>query len=109
VPHRPDPSILFADYPTRRLAPETRLMLPPGEDAAAVLARLRACAALPGAAPRRDLLPAMDAIEAALQALQNGPATAARLSAELQPLRAWRMNRSLAWLLKLDLLRLADG
>ncbi|PWS34967.1 glycosyl transferase-like protein [Falsiroseomonas bella] len=109
VPHRPDPSILFAHYPTRRLAPETRLMLPPGEDAAAVLVRLRAYAGLPGAAPRRDLLPSMDSIQAALEVLEQGPATAARLSAELQPLRAWRMNRSLAWLLKLDLLRLADG
>jgi glycosyltransferase involved in cell wall biosynthesis len=108
VPHRPDPSILFADYPTRRLAPETRLALPPGEDAAAVLARLRAHAALTGAVPRRDLLPSMEVIQAALEALEGGPATLARLTAELQPARAWRMYRAFAWLLKLDLLRLAD-
>jgi hypothetical protein len=106
VPHRPDPSVLFADYPTRRLAPETRLALPPGLDAAAVLARLQVVVALTGAAPRRDLLPARDSIEAALRCLEEGPATAAQLGADLQPMRAWRLHRALAWLLKMDLLRL---
>ena len=73
-----------------------------------MLARLRAHAALPGVVPRRDLLPSLEAIQASLEALEGGPATVAGLTAELQPMRAWRMNRAFAWLLKLDLLRLAD-
>ncbi|WP_137179408.1 glycosyltransferase family 4 protein [Roseomonas sp. AR75] len=108
VPLRPDPTLLFADYPTRRLTPEMRLALPPGEDAASVLARLRMLVAITGVAPRRDLLPSLDSIEAALKLLEQGPAPAGHLSAELPPRRAWRLHRGLAWLLKMDLLRLAD-
>jgi len=107
VPHRPDPSILFADYPTRRLAPETRLMLVPGEDARAALTRLQAMVALPGTAPRRDLLPGLDAFAEVLVLLEAGPATAARLTAAMPPARAVRMRRALAWLAKMDLLRFA--
>jgi glycosyltransferase involved in cell wall biosynthesis len=107
VPHRPDPGLLFADYPTRRLAPEARLALIPGETPAAAMARLRRLAALPGAAPRRELLPALDAFEAVLAQLGEGPAHAAALVAELPPARAWRMRRALAWMLKADLIRYA--
>jgi len=107
VPHRPDPSLVFADYPTRRLAPETRLALVPGEDAAAALARLRALVAMPGVAPRRDLLPGLDAFEAVLARLEDGPAPAGELVAEMPPVRAWRMQRALGWMLKTDLIRLA--
>ena len=107
VPHRPDPSLVFADYPTRRLAPEMRLALVPGEDAAAALARLRALVAMPGVAPRRDLLPGLDAFETVLARLQDGPARAGELVAEMPPVRAWRMQRALGWMLKTDLIRLA--
>lgn len=107
VPHRPDPGLLFPDYPTRRLSPETRLSLVPGEGPAAALARLLALAALPGAAPRRELLPAAETLRAVLEALEPGPATVARLVAELPPARAWRAQRALAWMLKMDLLRFA--
>ena len=104
---RQDPSLVFADYPTRRLAPETRLALVPGEDAAAALARLRALVAMPGVAPRRDLLPGLDAFEAVLARLEDGPAPAGELVAEMPPVRAWRMQRALGWMLKTDLIRLA--
>lgn len=107
VPRRPDPSMLFADYPTRRLTPETRLMLLPGEDAVAALRRLQAIVALPGGAARRDLLPGLDSFRAVLERLEQGPATAAMLTSELPPLRAWRVHRALAWMLKTDLIRLA--
>jgi glycosyltransferase involved in cell wall biosynthesis len=107
VPHRPDPSLVFADYPTRRLAPETRLALVPGEDAAAALGRLRALVAMPGVAPRRDLLPGLDAFEAVLARLEAGPAPAGELVAEMPPARAWRMQRALGWMLKTDLIRMA--
>jgi starch synthase len=108
VPHRPDPSLLFADYPTRRLTPETRLTLPPGMDAEAAMARVLALAGTTGAAARRDLLPAADTFGAVLGALEAAPATAAQLVAELPPARAWRVHRALAWLLKMDILRVAD-
>jgi glycosyltransferase involved in cell wall biosynthesis len=107
VPHRPDPSVLFADYPTRRLAPETRLALPAGEDAARTMARLGALAGLTGVAPRRDLLIAAETFGAMLERLEAGPARVAELVAELPPARAWRAQRALGWLLKMDLVRLA--
>ena len=107
VPPRPDPSVLFADYPTRRLTPETRLALPPGRTAAAALAQLQALVVMPGVAPRRDLFPALDAFEVALARLEQGPATAGELTAELPVARAWRLHRALAWMLKADLIRLA--
>ena len=106
VPHRPDPSLLFAAYPTRRLAPEAVLALVPGEDAAAAMARLRALVQLPGALPRRELMPGMDAFEMVLGRLGQGPARVAELVSELPPARAWRMQRALGWMLKVDLVRL---
>lgn len=109
LPHRPDPGLLFADYPTRRLTPETRLMLVQGEDAAQAMARLQRLLAIPGIAPRRDLLPAAEALRDAFTALEHGPATAAQLAAALPAARAWRLHRALGWLLKLDLVRLAEG
>jgi glycosyltransferase involved in cell wall biosynthesis len=110
VPRRPDPSLLFADYPTRRLAPETRLALAPGlASAEAAMARLLALVAVPGVAMRRDLLPAEDAFRAVFARLAEGPASAALLTAELPPARALRMHRALAWLVKLDLLRPEPG
>jgi glycosyltransferase involved in cell wall biosynthesis len=107
VPHRPDPSVMFADYPTRRLAPETRLALPPGESADATMTRVLALAGLTGTAPRRDLLPNAETVREMLAVLETGPATVGQLAAELSPARAWRAQRALAWLLKMDLLRLS--
>lgn len=57
-PRRPDPARLFADYPTRHLTAVTRLRLAPDlADATAARDRAVAIAALPGGAPRGDLLP----------------------------------------------------
>jgi hypothetical protein len=112
VPRRPDPAVLFADYPTALLAPETRLTLAPGlPDSAAALARVTAIAAIPGGAARPELLPSAAAFGAALAALDAGPATAAALAASLPPERAIRLRRALAWLVKIDVLRVArdDG
>ncbi|MDP3415062.1 MAG: hypothetical protein Q8S40_03695, partial [Falsiroseomonas sp.] len=109
VPRRPDPSRLFADFPTRRLTPETRLCLAPGlADAAAALARLRAIAAIPGGAARPDLLPGAEAFELMLAGLEAGPAQAGTLVAALPPAQAVRCFRTLAWLVKIDVLRLAQ-
>jgi glycosyltransferase involved in cell wall biosynthesis len=108
VPRRADPSRIFADYPTRRLTPETRLVLAPDvADAAAALARLVALAGVTGAAPRRDLLPLQEAFAEALAMLEAGPATAGQLTATFPPARAARLHRALAWLVKMDVLRLA--
>ncbi len=106
VPRRPDPAFLFADYPTRRLTPETRLMLAPGlAGAEAAMARIVQVASLTGGAPRRELLPGAETLREVLARLEAGPAAAALLTAELPPMRAWRMQRALAWLVKVDVLR----
>jgi glycosyltransferase involved in cell wall biosynthesis len=107
VPRRADPSVLFADYPTRRLAPETRIALAPVEGgAAAAMARLNALVPVTGMAMRRDLLPSLETIQAMLETLDQGPAPVALLVAELPAARAMRAQRALGWLLKLDLVRL---
>ncbi|NKE44519.1 glycosyltransferase family 4 protein [Roseomonas frigidaquae] len=109
VPRRPDPSGLFADYPTRRLAPETRLRLAPGlPDAAAAVARLKAIAAIPGGAARPDLMPGATAFAQMLAGLEAGPASAGTLVAALPPSAAARCFRALAWLVKVDVLRLEE-
>jgi hypothetical protein len=109
VPRRPDPSILFADYPTARLTPETRLALAPGLTPEEALARALRIAAMTGGAPRKDLLPGGATLAAMLGRLAEGPATAALLVAELPASRAWRAQRALAWLVKIDLLRPVPG
>ncbi|MGG5809812.1 glycosyltransferase [Falsiroseomonas sp. CW058] len=110
VPRRPDPSVLFADYPTGRLTPETRLVLAPGlGDAEAALGRAMAVAALTGGAPRRDLLPGAETLRAMLEQLESGPASAALLTVALPPARAWRAHRALGWLLKIDVVRVSAG
>ncbi|WP_237216365.1 hypothetical protein, partial [Falsiroseomonas oryziterrae] len=57
--------------------------------------------------PRRDLLPALDAFAEVLVLLESGPSTPARLTAAMPAERAVRTRRALAWMLKMDLLRLA--
>jgi hypothetical protein len=101
--------MLFADYPTVRLTPETRLALAPGLTPEEALARALRIAAMTGGAPRKDLLPGEATLAAMLGRLAEGPATAALLVAELPAPRAWRAQRALAWLVKLDLLRPATG
>lgn len=108
-PRRPDPARLFADYPTRRLGPDTRLRLAPGiADAAAAVARLMALVAIPGVAPRRELLPGENSFRTALRVLDAGPASVATIVAALPPARAPRLARALAWLVKVDVLRMAE-
>lgn len=108
-PRRADPAVLFADYPTRRLGGQTRLRLAPGiPDAAAAVARLTALAAIPGVAPRRELLPGEAGFQAALAVLEGGPATVAAMAAAVPPARAARLARALAWLVKVDVLRMAE-
>jgi glycosyltransferase involved in cell wall biosynthesis len=108
VPRRMDPALLFADYPTRLLAAETRLALAPGlDDAEAAIARLRGLAAIPGVAPRPELLPAEATFRAALDVLEAGPASVAAIVAAAPAGAAARLGRALAWLVKIDVLRLA--
>jgi hypothetical protein len=70
------------------------------------MARLMTLANLPGAAPRRELLPSAESFRAVFEELARGSATAGRLLAELPPARAWRMQRAFGWLLKMDLVQL---
>jgi hypothetical protein len=105
VPRRPDPSVLFADYPTRRLTPETRLALAPGLDAESATRRAVEIAGMTGGAPRSDLLPGAETLRAAFAVLAEAPCTAAALTADLPPARAWRLHRALGWLMKADIVR----
>jgi glycosyltransferase involved in cell wall biosynthesis len=105
VPRRPDPSALFGGYPTCRLLPETRLALAPGLDAAAALRRALEIAALPGGAPRRDLLPAEEVLRGMLAALAGGACPAAHLTAGLPPAAAPHAARAIGWLMKIDVVR----
>ncbi|WP_439550990.1 glycosyltransferase family 4 protein [Falsiroseomonas sp.] len=108
-PRRPDPALLFADYPTAQLRPATRLRLAPGiADSTAAVTRLMALSAIPGIAPRRELLPGEDSFRAALRVLESGPASVADIAATLPPGRAARLARALAWLVKIDVLRVAE-
>ncbi|MBX9594389.1 MAG: hypothetical protein K2X46_08505, partial [Roseomonas sp.] len=64
--------------------------------------------AIPGIAPRRELLPGEDSFRAALRVLESGPASVADIAAALPPGRAARLARALAWLVKIDVLRVAE-
>jgi starch synthase len=105
-PARMDPFAAFAGYPTRALAPTTRLRLAPA-DAGAALARWRTLAMVKFStvAP-----PSAAECEAILARLQAGAATAAELAAAVPPERRPPVFRGLVWLLKLDVIRVAaDG
>jgi len=102
VPLRPNPFAVFAAYPTRRLAAGMRFMLAPGASHEA----LRRLVAVPGAVVRAPLLPTPAELEAVLDRLaKDGPASLDELAALVAPGRRLRLARSLAWLAKLDLVR----
>ncbi|NBS44524.1 MAG: hypothetical protein EBT34_12485, partial [Acetobacteraceae bacterium] len=81
APTRPDPFMLFADYPTRRLERDQRVSLVPG----ATIDLLRQRASMPGAVTRGSLLPSLSGFHAMLDRLAQGSVTAAELGSTLPP------------------------
>ncbi|GGG16360.1 hypothetical protein GCM10010964_00800 [Caldovatus sediminis] len=105
VPLRPNPFAAFAAYPTRRLAAAMRFAPAPGVSRET----LQALGAVPGAVVRGALLPSAAEMEAVLDRLAaDGPASLETLTGLVPPGRRQRLARGLAWLAKLDLVRVAE-
>ncbi|MCA3365959.1 MAG: glycosyltransferase family 4 protein [Roseomonas sp.] len=105
APTRPDPFMLFADYPTRRLEPGQRVSLMPG----ASLERLRELAAIPGTVARGSLLPSLNGFAIMLERLARGSVTAAELGGTLPPDQRPRAGAGMVWMMKLGLINIAPA
>jgi hypothetical protein len=106
-PRRADPFWLFEGYPTRVLAPTDRLVLAPGASPA-VAAQWRATTLV---AIGTENLASAELTDAVLDTLaRRGRCAVADLLALARSEEgAAALLRTLGWLCKLDLLRLADG
>lgn len=105
-PARMDPFQAFASYPTRTLQADTRLSLVDA-DASTAMARVSAYKALAMVNFAKLVLPGDADILAVLQAAQAGPQTAAQLVSGVAAERQAVVFRSLAWLLKMHVLKTA--
>jgi len=105
VPARPDPFMLFAEYPTHRLNPKDRVSLVP----AASLERLQALAAIPGTVARGSLLPSLRAFGLMLDRLAQGSMTAAEQGGPLPTDQRSRAGAGMIWLMKLGLIIIAPA
>lgn len=105
APTRPDPFMLFADYPTQRLEPGQRVSLVPG----ASLDRLRELAAIPGTVARGSLLPSLNGFAIMLERLAQGSMTAAELGGTLPPDQRPRAGAGMVWMMKLGLINIAPA
>ena len=105
APTRPDPFMLFADYPTRRLEPGQRVSLVPGAN----LDRLRELAAIPGTVARGQLLPSLNGFGIMLGRLAEGSMTAAELGGTLPPDQRPRAGAGMVWMMKLGLITITPA
>ncbi|MFN9094937.1 MAG: glycosyltransferase family 4 protein [Alphaproteobacteria bacterium] len=105
APTRPDPFMLFADYPTHRLDPKQRVSLVPGAN----LDLLRQRAAIPGAVSRGQLLPSLNGFQMMLERLAQGSMTAAELGGTLPPDQRPRAAMGMVWLMKLGLITISPA
>ena len=105
APTRPDPFMLFADYPTHRLDPKQRVSLIPG----ASFDLLRQRAAIPGAVTRGSLLPSLPAFQIMLERLAEGSMTAAELGGTLPQDQRGRAAAGMVWLMKLGLISITPA
>jgi hypothetical protein len=99
-----DPFAAFAGYATRTLTPETQLALPP-EGLQAAQARLAACRPLAMVDFARYVLPSQEELDQVLQGLASGPRPAGQLVKVVGQARQAAVFRALAWLLKINVLR----
>lgn len=102
-PARMDPFHAFAAYPSHLLTPQTLLALVDA-DADAALARVRACRRLAMVDFARAVLPGDEDVQAVLAAA-TGPREAQALVQGIEAARRPFVFRSLAWLLKLGVLK----
>ena len=105
APTRPDPFMLFTDYPTHRLDPKQRVTLVPGAN----LDLLRQRAAIPGAVTRGSLLPSLPAFQIMLERLAEGSMTAAELGGTLPPDQRARAAIGMVWMMKLGLITISPA
>jgi hypothetical protein len=97
--------MLFADYPTHRLAPGQRVSLVPG----ATLDRLRELGAIPGSVARGALLPSLNGFAIMFERLSTGSMTAAELGGALPPDQRPRAGAGMVWLMKLGLVTITPA
>jgi glycosyltransferase involved in cell wall biosynthesis len=105
APTRPDPFMLFADYPTNRLDPKQRVTLVPGAN----LDLLRQRAAIPGAVSRGSLLPSLNGFQVMLERLAQGSMTAGELGGALTQDQRPRAAMGMVWMMKLGLITIAPA
>jgi starch synthase len=107
-PARMDPFAAFAEYPSRTLTADTRLALVDGNADTALrrFDRFRNLAMVEFAG---WLMPQDDEIRSILASCAGGPASAAELLAGTRPARHRAVFRGIAVLVKLGLLKPADG
>lgn len=105
-PARMDPFACFSGYATAALAPDM-MLAPCVSDAGAAMERLGALRALDMVGYATPLMPTDEECERIFAALATGPQPAGTLAAGFAPERQGQVFRSLCWLMKLGLLRLA--
>lgn len=105
APTRPDPFMLFADYPSHRLDPKQRVSLVPGAN----LDLLRQRAAIPGAVSRGSLLPSLNGFQVMLERLAQGSMTAAELGGTLPADQRARAAMGMVWMMKLGLITISPA
>ena len=105
APTRPDPFMLFADYPTYRLDPKQRVTLVPGAN----LDLLRQRAGMPGAVSRGSLLPSLNGFQIMLERLAAGSMTAAELGGTLPQDQRGRAAAGMVWMMKMGLITITPA
>lgn len=103
-PARMDPFAAFAAYPTQRLEPATRLCLV-DDDPGKAKARLQAYSELSMVNFAKLVIPERHELDVVLRAASRGAQEALTLVEEIAPERRAFVFRSLAWLVKLHILR----
>jgi len=106
-PARMDPFHAFASYATQRLTAKTLLDLVDA-DVETAIARTRAYQQLAMVDFAKVVIPREEEIQSVLQAASTGPRLATELIASIPSERQAAVFRSLAWFLKLGILRVVD-
>lgn len=104
-PYRPDPYRLFANYPSRHLQPDDRLVLEPRIDWAVAAPRLQGPLVRYSGFNR----PTSDELQAVFARLIVGPATVTDLRGLVPTHRANYLERGLLWLARYGLVRIVPG